>query len=164
METPMIDEVRQCIDSQVGYFGTYVDVPDGVQPDVDAFAQKCREIGDSSTSVEDYMEKFSATGLQEEQGKLINACLEASGGKINITREQKKESRKLVKQHLSENKGEIAKGVLNSAMSTAQYDAQKALRMKARDEMQKQGTWGEFQDASIVVEGLLNLINRKKDK
>lgn len=163
----MNPEVKPSVDARINMFQQYLDVPAGMQPQVDAFVKKITELGEQSASAAAFEAEFAASGLSDEFNSIIPQCVpkavpvsqEWQDEAAATRKEMMKEFRKDLMQHEIESAGEMAEQTLKDG----------AIRTK-REAMIASGTFDEYTRISNTVEdaqiagGFLKKMFRKKGK
>ena len=120
----MLNDVKQCFDSRVNFFGQYYTVPAEVQPEVDAFINEIVALGERSQGAAEFEAAFASSGLSERFTGLLTRCTPKP---YQMNEQEKAYVREVKKEMFEENKEQLVKDVASdvadSIMMKAESDA-----------------------------------------
>ena len=157
--------VLQCVNSRLNFFGTYVMVPAGVQPEVDVFTRDILALGESCSDATEFEAKFASSGLSDRFNAIITKCVPIEQ---EMTDEQKAYS-KQVRREMYSGK-DMAKDIAKDVADTAAVEAVEELIAVNRERMIERGSFDEYTRVSNVVDdvqivgGWLGKMFKKKKK
>lgn len=163
----MTDEVKRCVDARVDFFATYFTIPDGLQPDVDAWRQDIITLGEACGTGQEFEERFLAEGLSDRFNALLPRCTPKAHP---MTKEEKRNSAATFKEILRENKEEVISSAIQDATQRVANDLIDDQIAKNRERMIANGTFADYTimqnkiDAAEEAIGFLSGIFRRKKK
>ena len=146
----MKPDIKPCVDTRMNMFEQYVEVPDELQADYEAFAQKISALAEASESAVEFEQGFASQGLQEVFNTLVAGCKPKA---VAMTAEQKEESRRLAKEM---NKGAGKEMARDAVDMMATELKQEAISMN-RKRMIEAGTFDEYTRVSNAVDDVKRL-------
>ena len=136
----MIDEVKICVDAKVNYFEEYFLIPDNFRGEMERFVQDTVALGERCGSASEFEQQFVASGLSDRFNALIPRCTPKAR---KMTKEEKQQSKRIARDIMNENRGEIAKDAFAEASSRVLNDERDRLIEENRQQMIKDGTAAE---------------------
>ena len=157
----MTDEVKKCVDIRINFFDEYFTIPEDMQNEVQAFIADITLLGNSCNSATEFAQKFVSEGLSERFNAILPKCIQKP---VKMTKEQKKQSRKIAKEILAENKDEL----VDDALTYVAYRGMNDLRDKAiaisREKMIEDGTMSDYTIRKNYIEDGIRFTRFLKDK
>lgn len=136
----VVDEVKTCVDAKTGFFGAYFTVPESLREEVNSFNRETEALGESCQSASEFESKFVATGLSDRFNALLQKCIPQPR---KMSSEEKKNSGKIARDILLENKEELAKDALKDVASTVFNKWESDRIQENRERMIADGTYAE---------------------
>lgn len=147
----MQEDVKTCVSARVDFFGLYYDVPQNVQPEVDAFIGEVQALGEQCANATQFEAEFVSTGLSGKFNAILPQCTPKA---VAMTQEQKEYSRQVKKELWEEQKGQIAKDVLVDVTESVAMRAESDAMQARRRSMADAGVLDEYTRATNAVEDL----------
>ena len=164
----MVDEVKTCVDTKINFFEEYFSIPDNLKSELDMFINDTKSLGERCSGASEFEQEFSASGLLDRFNTLISKCTPKAK---KMTKEEKKQSVKIAKDILYENRREIAKDALKDATNRIINDKRDEMLTKNREKMIEEGTYADYtiMRNNINIIGdigncLGNIFKKKKNK
>lgn len=164
----MKKEVKDSIDAKIKFFNDYFTITDDVKEEMDSFIKNMNDLGEKSDSASEFEEKFYSSDLSNQFNALVSKCPPKAH---KMTKEEKKQSAKIAKDILYEQREEIAKDAVNEAASRVINDAKDEMIAQNRKRMIKEGTFDDYtrarnkiDDVSTIGSFFKNLFGGKKKK
>ena len=160
----MKDDVKRCVDMRVNFFEEYYTVPEEILGEKDEFVRTINALGEECENSAVFEERFLQSGLYESFNGIIVRCVPK---RRRLTKEEKAQTKKAVKQMLAENKGQIAKEILSDVADAAKTEAQSEILKKSREKMIEDDTYGEYTRTKNKIEdaaGLAGFLFKKFKK
>ncbi len=164
----MIKEVKDCIDNKVKFFDDYFTITDELKGEMEVFIKNMNELGEKCNSASEFEEKFFGSDLSNQFNSLVSKC---QPKQHKMTKEEKKQSAKIAKDMLYEQREEIAKDAVNEATTRVINDAKDEMIAQNRKRMIKDGTFDDYtrtmnqiDDMKTIGGFFKNLFGGKKNK
>lgn len=164
----MIEEVKICVDEKIKFFDNYFSVPDDLQADLNLFINDTINLGERCSSASEFEQQFSTSGLLDRFNTLISKCIPKAK---KMTKEEKKQSIKITKDILYENREELAKDALKDTTNRIINDKRDEMLDENRKRMIEEGTYADYTIMKNNMERingignfLGNIFRNKKDK
>ena len=157
----MNEVVKSCVDAKINFFDEYFNVPAEIQTEVDAFKRELVVLGEGCSDAAAFEEKYVSTGLSDRFTSIVPKCIPKSR---KMTKEEKKQSLKIAKDILVENKEEIAADLADTVAFEVRVATKTEAAKRRREEMIADGTFGEYTRASNMVRDAGHLLGFLKDK
>ena len=132
----MTDEVKKCVDIRINFFDEYFTIPEDMQNEVQAFIADITLLGNSCNSATEFEQKFVSEGLSERFNAILPKCIQKP---VKMTKEQKKQSRKIAKEILAENKDELVDDALTYVANRGMNDLRDKAIAISREKMIEEG-------------------------
>lgn len=163
----MVYEVKSCVDAKINFFEDYFSVPDDLKSEMDMFIKDTHALGEKCSSASEFEQQFSTSELLNQFNTLISKCTPKAK---KMTKEEKKQSVKIAKDILNENKEELAKDALKDATNRIINDKRDEMLDENRKRMIEDGTYADYTITRNKIEGINDIGNflvnifRKKGK
>ena len=159
----MVDEVKTCVDAKINFFEDYFSVPDDLKSEMDIFIKDTQALGEQCISASEFEQQFSTSELLNRFNTLISKCTPKAK---KMTKEEKKQSVKIAKDILYENRAEIAKDALKDTSNRIINDKRDEMLTKNREKMIEEGTYAEYtirrNKINSIADFLEKIFNKKK--
>ena len=136
----MLDEVKNCVDAKINFFEDYFSVPDDLKSEMDMFIKDTQALGEKCSSASEFEQQFSTSELLNRFNTLVSKCTPKAK---KMTKEEKKQSVKIAKDILYENRAEIAKDTLKDTANRIINDKRDDMLTKNRERMIEEGTYAD---------------------
>ena len=153
--------VRTSVDIKLNFFDEYMEVPEALMPEFLVFKQDVEALGEQCTDSTEFEHRFAKEGYQDRMNALISRCVPKA---VQMTAEQKAESRKLAKEM---NAGAGKEAIKDAAGMVTTELKSEALRMR-REQMIEAGTFDDYtrvtnkiEDAKIIGKFLGKKLGKK---
>lgn len=157
----MTDEVKKCVDIRINFFDEYFTIPEDMQNEVQAFIADITLLGNSSNSATEFEQKFVSEGLSERFNAILPKCIQKP---VKMTKEQKKQSRKIAKEILAENKDELVDDALTYVANRGMNDLRDKAIAISREKMIEEGTMSDYTIRKNYIEDGIRFTRFLKDK
>lgn len=159
----MLDEVKNCVDAKINFFEDYFSVPDDLKSEMDMFIKDTQALGEKCSSASEFEQQFSTSELLNRFNTLVSKCTPKSK---KMTKEEKKQSVKIAKDILYENRAEIAKDTLKDTANRIINDKRDDMLTKNRERMIEEGTYADYtirrNKINSIRDFLEKIFNKKK--
>ena len=159
----MLDEVKNCVDAKINFFEDYFSVPDDLKSEMDMFIKDTQALGEKCSSASEFEQQFSTSELLNRFNTLVSKCTPKAK---KMTKEEKKQSVKIAKDILYENRAEIAKDTLKDTANRIINDKRDEMLTKNREKMIEEGTYADYtirrNKINIIRDFLEKIFNKKK--
>ena len=159
----MLDEVKSCVDAKINFFEDYFSVPDDLKSEMDMFIKDTQALGEKCSSASEFEQQFSTSELLNRFNTLVPKCTPKSK---KMTKEEKKQSVKIAKDILYENRAEIAKDTLKDTANRIINDKRDDMLTKNRERMIEEGTYADYtirrNKINSIRDFLEKIFNKKK--
>ena len=159
----MVDEVKTCVDAKINFFEDYFSVPDDLKSEMDMFIKDTQALGEKCSSASEFEQQFSTSELLDRFNTLISKCTPKAK---KMTKEEKKQSVKIAKDILYENRAEIAKDALKDISNRIINDKRDEMLTKNRKRMIEEGTYADYtirrNKINSIADFLEKIFNKKK--
>ena len=162
----MVDEVKSCVDAKINFFEDYFFVPDDLKSEMDMFIKDTKALGEQCSSASEFEQQFSTSEFLNRFNTLVSKCTPKAK---KMTKEEKKQSVKIAKDMLYENRAEIAKDTLKNTANRIINDKRDEMIEKNRKRMIENGTYDDYtrtrNNIEIIKDAgnfLGNLFRKKK--
>lgn len=157
----MTDEVKKCADIRINFFDEYFTIPEDMQNEVQAFIADITLLGNSCNSATEFEQKFVSEGLSERFNAILPNCIQKP---VKMTKEQKKQSRKIAKEILAENKDELIDDALTYVANRGMNDLRDKAIAISREKMIEEGTMSDYTIRKNYIEDGIRFTRFLKDK
>lgn len=157
----MTDEVKKCVDIRINFFDEYFTIPEDMQNEVQAFIADITLLGNSCNSATEFEQKFVSEGLSERFNAILPKCIQKP---VKMTKEQKKQSRKIAKEILAENKDELVDDALTYVANRGMNDLRDKAIAISREKMIEEGTMSDYTIRKNYIEDGIRFTRFLKDK
>lgn len=157
----MTDEVKKCVDIRINFFDEYFTIPEDMQNEVQAFIADITLLGNSCNSATEFEQKFVSEGLSERFNAILPNCIQKP---VKMTKEQKKQSRKIAKEILAENKDELVDDALTYVANRGMNDLRDKAIAISREKMIEEGTMSDYTIRKNYIEDGIRFTRFLKDK
>lgn len=157
----MTDEVKKCVDIRINFFDEYFTIPEDMQNEVQAFIADITLLGNSCNSATEFEQKFVSEGLSERFNAILPNCIQKP---VKMTKEQKKQSRKIAKEILAENKDELIDDALTYVANRGMNDLRDKAIAISREKMIEEGTMSDYTIRKNYIEDGIKFTRFLKDK
>lgn len=157
----MTDEVKKCVDIRINFFDEYFTIPEDMQNEVQAFIADITLLGNSCNSATEFEQKFVLEGLSERFNAILPKCVQKP---VKMTKEQKKQSRKIAKEILAENKDELVDDALTYVANRGMNDLRDKAIAISREKMIEEGTMSDYTIRKNYIEDGIRFTRFLKDK
>lgn len=159
----MVDEVKTCVDAKINFFEEYFSVPDDLKSEMDMFIKDTQALGEQCSSASEFEQQFSTSELLNRFNTLVSKCTPKAK---KMTKEEKKQSVKIAKDILYENRVEIAKDTLKDTANRIINDKRDEMLTKNREKMIEEGTYADYtirrNKINTIRDFLEKIFNKKK--
>ena len=159
----MVDEVKTCVDAKINFFEEYFSVPDDLKSEMDMFIKDTQALGEQCGSASEFEQQFSTSELLNRFNTLVSKCTPKAK---KMTKEEKKQSVKIAKDILYENRVEIAKDTLKDTANRIINDKRDEMLTKNREKMIEEGTYADYtirrNKINTIRDFLEKIFNKKK--
>ena len=159
----MVDEVKTCVDAKINFFEEYFSVPDDLKSEMDMFIKDTQALGEQCSSASEFEQRFSTSELLNRFNTLVSKCTPKAK---KMTKEEKKQSVKIAKDILYENRAEIAKDTLKDTANRIINDKRDEMLTKNREKMIEEGTYADYtirrNKINSIRDFLEKIFNKKK--
>ena len=159
----MLDEVKTCVDAKINFFEDYFSVPDDLKSEMDMFIKDTQALGEKCSSASEFEQQFSTSELLNRFNTLVSKCTPKAK---KMTKEEKKQSVKIAKDILYENRAEIAKDTLKDTANRIINDKRDDMLTKNREKMIEEGTYADYtirrNKINTIRDFLEKIFNKKK--
>ena len=159
----MVDEVKTCVDAKINFFEDYFSVPDDLKSEMDMFIKDTQALGEQCGSASEFEQQFSTSELLNRFNTLVSKCTPKAK---KMTKEEKKQSVKIAKDILYENRVEIAKDTLKDTANRIINDKRDEMLTKNREKMIEEGTYADYtirrNKINTIRDFLEKIFNKKK--
>ena len=159
----MLDEVKNCVDAKINFFEDYFSVPDDLKSEMDMFIKDTQALGEKCSSASEFEQQFSTSELLNRFNMLVSKCTPKAK---KMTKEEKKQSVKIAKDILYENRAEIAKDTLKDTANRIINDKRDEMLTKNREKMIEEGTYADYtirrNKINSIRDFLEKIFNKKK--
>lgn len=159
----MLDEVKSCVDAKINFFEDYFSVPDDLKSEMDMFIKDIQALGEQCSSASEFEQQFSTSELLNRFNTLVSKCTPKAK---KMTKEEKKQSVKIAKDILYENRAEIAKDALKDTANRIINDKRDEMLTKNREKMIEEGTYADYtirrNKINSIRDFLEKIFNKKK--
>lgn len=159
----MVDEVKSCVDAKINFFEDYFSVPDDLKSEMDMFIKDTQALGEQCSSASEFEQQFSTSELLNRFNTLVSKCTPKAK---KMTKEEKKQSVKIAKDILYENRAEIAKDALKDTANRIINDKRDEMLTKNREKMIEEGTYADYtirrNKINSIRDFLEKIFNKKK--
>lgn len=159
----MLDEVKTCVDAKINFFEDYFSVPDDLKSEMDMFIKDTQALGEKCSSASEFEQQFSTSELLNRFNTLVSKCTPKAK---KMTKEEKKQSVKIAKDILYENRAEIAKDTLKDTANKIINDKRDDMLTKNRERMIEEGTYADYtirrNKINSIRDFLEKIFNKKK--
>ena len=159
----MLDEVKNCVDAKINFFEDYFSVPDDLKSEMDMFIKDTQALGEKCSSASEFEQQFSTSELLNRFNTLVSKCTPKAK---KMTKEEKKQSVKIAKDILYENRVEIAKDTLKDTANRIINDKRDDMLTKNRERMIEEGTYADYtirrNKINSIRDFLEKIFNKKK--
>lgn len=159
----MLDEVKNCVDAKINFFEDYFSVPDDLKSEMDMFIKDTQALGEKCSSASEFEQQFSTSELLNRFNTLVSKCTPKAK---KMTKEEKKQSVKITKDILYENRAEIAKDTLKDTANRIINDKRDDMLTKNRERMIEEGTYADYtirrNKINSIRDFLEKIFNKKK--
>ena len=159
----MVDEVKTCVDAKINFFEDYFSVPDDLKSEMDMFIKDTQALGEQCSSASEFEQQFSTSELLNRFNTLVSKCTPKAK---KMTKEEKKQSVKIAKDILYENRVEIAKDTLKDTANRIINDKRDEMLTKNREKMIEEGTYADYtirrNKINTIRDFLEKIFNKKK--
>ena len=159
----MVDEVKTCVDAKINFFEEYFSVPDDLKSEMDMFIKDTQALGEQCSSASEFEQQFSTSELLNRFNTLVSKCTPKAK---KMTKEEKKQSVKIAKDILYENRVEIAKDTLKDTANRIINDKRDEMLTKNREKMIEEGTYADYtirrNKINSIRDFLEKIFNKKK--
>ena len=159
----MLDEVKNCVDAKINFFEDYFSVPDDLKSEMDMFIKNIQSLGEQCSSASEFEQQFSTSELLNRFNTLVSKCIPKAK---KMTKEEKKQSVKIAKDILYENREEIAKDALKDTSNRIINDKRDDMLTKNRERMIEEGTYADYtirrNKINSIRDFLEKIFNKKK--
>ena len=159
----MVDEVKTCVDAKINFFEEYFSVPDDLKSEMDMFIKDTQALGEQCSSASEFEQQFSTSELLNRFNTLVSKCTPKAK---KMTKEEKKQSVKIAKDILYENRVEIAKDTLKDTANRIINDKRDEMLTKNRERMIEEGTYADYtirrNKINSIRDFLEKIFNKKK--
>ena len=159
----MLDEVKTCVDAKINFFEEYFSVPDDLKSEMDMFIKDTQALGEQCSSASEFEQQFSTSELLNRFNTLVSKCTPKAK---KMTKEEKKQSVKIAKDILYENRAEIAKDTLKDTANRIINDKRDEMLTKNREKMIEEGTYADYtirrNKINSIRDFLEKIFNKKK--
>ena len=159
----MVDEVKNCVDAKINFFEDYFSVPDDLKSEMDMFIKDTQALGEQCSSASEFEQQFSTSELLNRFNTLVSKCTPKAK---KMTKEEKKQSVKIAKDILYENRAEIAKDTLKDTANRIINDKRDEMLTKNREKMIEEGTYADYtirrNKINSIRDFLEKIFNKKK--
>ncbi|MEA4854087.1 MAG: hypothetical protein VB082_07410 [Christensenella sp.] len=147
----MFNDVKRCVDARVDFFQQYYSTPQNMKNEVDCFIAELIALGENCSNATEFEERFVSTGLADRFYTILPKCTPRP---VKMTKEQKHESRKIAKEIIAGNKGELLKDALTDVADTVRINAECELIKENRERMIEEGTYGDYTRMTNAADGM----------
>ena len=137
----MVGDVKKCIDIRIDFLSQYYVVPQEMQSEVDSFMEELVVLGESCFNAAEFEGRFASAGLSDRFNAILPKCTPRPA---KMTKEQKRESRKIAGEMIAGNKKEFIKDALSDAAGYVMTDVKGELIKENRERMIEEGTSGDY--------------------
>lgn len=145
----MIEEVKRCVNMRINFFDEYFTIPENMQNEVETFIADVTLLGNHCNSATEFEEKFVSEGLSDRFNAILPKCTQKS---VKMSKEQKKQTRKIAKEMLAENKGELMEDTLTYVANRSMNDLRDNALASSREKMLKNGSMADYTITKNYVE------------
>ncbi len=147
----MQPDVKTCVDTRVNFFEQYYTVPQSVQSQVDEFIAKTMALGESCADAMQFEEQFVSTGLSATFNQILPQCTPKA---VAMTAQQQEYSNQVKKELWEEQKGQIAKDLVNDVAESVSMRAESDMMQARRRAMAQAGVLDDYTRATNMVEDI----------
>ena len=152
----MVDEVKKCVDAKINFFEEFFSVPNDLQSEMEMFIKDTQDLGEKCSSASEFEEQFSTSELLNRFNTLVSKCTP----KVKkMTKEEKKQSVKIAKEILNENKEELAKDALRETTNRIINDKRDEMLAKSRERMLEDGTFDDYTIMRNRIHGINDIVS-----
>ena len=134
---------------RINFFDEYFTIPENMQNEVETFIADVTLLGNHCNSATEFEEKFVSEGLSDRFNAILPKCTQKS---VKMSKEQKKQTRKIAKEMLAENKGELMEDTLTYVANRSMNDLRDNALASSREKMLKNGSMADYTITKNYVE------------
>ena len=151
----MVDEVKKCVDAKINFFEEFFSVPNDLKSEMEMFIKDTQDLGEKCSSASEFEEQFSTSELLNRFNTLVSKCTPKAK---KMTKEEKKQSVKIAKEILNENKEEFAKDALRETTNRIINDKRDEMLAKSRERMLEDGTFDDYTIMRNRIHGINDIV------
>lgn len=151
----MVDEVKKCVDAKINFFEEFFSVPNDLKSEMEMFIKDTQDLGEKCSSASEFEEQFSTSELLNRFNTLASKCTPKAK---KMTKEEKKQSVKIAKEILNENKEEFAKDALRETTNRIINDKRDEMLAKSRERMLEDGTFDDYTIMRNRIHGINDIV------
>lgn len=151
----MVDEVKKCVDAKINFFEEFFSVPNDLKSEMEMFIKDTQDLGEKCSSASEFEEQFSTSELLNRFNTLASKCTPKAK---KMTKEEKKQSVKIAKEILNENKEEFAKDALRETTNRIINDKRDEMLAKSRERMLEDGTFDNYTIMRNRIHGINDIV------
>ena len=145
----MKQDVKQCVDARLNFFEQYYTVPEEMANEVESFSQEVLSLAEKCDDSIKFEAEFASKGLSEKFNSLIMRCTPKP---YEMSAEEKTASKEVRKELFEENKGQLAKDIVNDITDSVVMYAESEASSRMRRQMADEGVLDDYTRASNAVE------------
>ena len=155
----MKNDVKICVDAKVNFFEQYFTIPAEVQDEVDELIRDINGLGEQCDSVTQFENEFVSTGLSDKFNGLIGRCIPKAH---KMTKEEKKESRRIGKEILKEADVNIVRDTLKDAVDMGSTYAREEVIHMMKEKRIEEGVDDDYSRATTFMGFVKDLFGGRK--
>ena len=119
------------------------------------FIKDTQALGEKCSSASEFEQQFSTSELLNRFNTLVSKCTPKAK---KMTKEEKKQSVKIAKEILNENKEELAKDALRETANRMINDKRDEMLAKSRERMLEDGTFDDYTIMRNRIHGINDIV------
>ena len=151
----MVDEVKKCVDAKINFFEEFFSVPNDLKSEMEMFIKDTQDLEEKCSSASEFEEQFSTSEWLNRFNTLASKCTPKAK---KMTKEEKKQSVKIAKEILNENKEEFAKDALRETTNRIINDKRDEMLAKSRERMLEDGTFDDYTIMRNRIHGINDIV------
>ena len=145
----MNENVKISVNARVDFFDKYYTVPQGLEPEVQAFISEINALGEGCADCPQFEAEFASRGLSDKFNSLLTRCTPKA---YQMTKEEKQFAKETAKQMFKENRSEIIKHEINEAADHIMVEVEEELIAQKRKVMIEKGVYDDYTRASNYID------------
>lgn len=134
-------DIKNMVDAKLSIFGNYMEVPADKRQEYESLVAEINQLGERSSSWQDFERMFESEGLSARYNSLISGCTPIPQGKTNYFKGFDKKFAK-----------DFAKESVKGMISGAATELESEMIAQNRKRMIKDGTYTDYTHASNAIE------------